>query len=343
MNWFKAICLGALLPVSAAAHWDGGRPDGHAPISIMGDHTHSRGEWMLAYRYMSMKMEGWRSGSESLSREEALAEIPGNGMGMKMLPQEMTMTMHMVGAMYATSDDLTLTLMLPYVTKEMEGTRYSMSGTAQTEQETAGMGDVGMAALWTIYRGEGLKVHLNLGLGLPTGSINETGWSDMAGARVQLPYGMQLGSGTFEARPGITLFRQYSRWSWGAQAGARIALDNNSLGYRPGSRRFVNVWAGRNLSDWSSASLSIKQQWWSEIHGDDRLLTMDPDVNPGADPDNRGGRRTDVGLGVNLYGRNGALKGHRLALEYLVPVAQSLNGLQLEADGALVAGWQKAW
>ena len=34
------------------------RPDAHAPISVMGDHTHGEGEWMLSYRYMTMDMEG---------------------------------------------------------------------------------------------------------------------------------------------------------------------------------------------------------------------------------------------------------------------------------------------
>ena len=38
------------------AHYDGGRADSHAPISVMGDHTHGKGEWMLSYRYMGMGM-----------------------------------------------------------------------------------------------------------------------------------------------------------------------------------------------------------------------------------------------------------------------------------------------
>jgi len=32
------------------------RPDGHAPIGVMGEHTHKAGEWMLSYRYRNMFM-----------------------------------------------------------------------------------------------------------------------------------------------------------------------------------------------------------------------------------------------------------------------------------------------
>ena len=43
--------------------WTAGRPDGHAPLGVMGDHMHGKGEWMASYRYMSMDMDGLRSGS----------------------------------------------------------------------------------------------------------------------------------------------------------------------------------------------------------------------------------------------------------------------------------------
>ena len=37
-----------------------GRPDEHAPISVMNDHTHSKDSWMVSYRYMYMDMDGMR-------------------------------------------------------------------------------------------------------------------------------------------------------------------------------------------------------------------------------------------------------------------------------------------
>ena len=34
------------------------RPDGHAPIGVIGDHVHKQGEFMVSFRLMMMRMEG---------------------------------------------------------------------------------------------------------------------------------------------------------------------------------------------------------------------------------------------------------------------------------------------
>ncbi len=344
----SAFAALSLISGAVQAHYQSDRPDSHAPISVMGDHVHGAGEWMLSYRYMGMAMSGARSGSESLSTAEAFAEIPGMGpMNMKALPYEMDMEMHMLGAMYAPTDSLTLMAMLPYATRQMTTrTRMTMMmGTMESEfdTETEGFGDVGLSALYQIWDGQGYRLHLNLGVGLPTGSIDEKDFVPMQGRNIQLPYAMQSGSGSYELRPGVTLNKQYASWSWGAQAGARLAVDDNDQGYRLGSRRHLSVWAAKPVAPWVSLSLAAYKTWWSDIHGSAEDLTISPRMNPAADPDARGGQRLDVGVGINLLGRHGALKGHRLAFEYRAPVHQSLHGPQMETDHSFTLGWQKAF
>ncbi|MGB2248575.1 MAG: transporter [Alcanivorax sediminis] len=342
------LAVSAFLPVASLAHYQGGRVDSHAPISVMGDHTHGKGEWMLSYRYMGMSMSGAKSGSESLSTEEAFAEIPGMGMmNMKVLPYEMTMEMHMLGGMYAPTDNLTLVAMLPYATREMtaKSRMTMMMTTTETEfdTQTSGIGDVAVGGLYKFYDQDGYRVHLNLVLGLPTGSIEEEDYLPMQQQDAQLPYGMQLGSGSYEARPGITVNKQFPGWSWGAQASAKIALDQNDQGYKLGSRRYLSAWAARPLAPWASVSVAAYKSWWSDIHGEAEDLTVSPMMNPAADPDARGGQRLDLGLGVNLMGKQGALNGHRLAMEYRAPVQESLHGIQMETDYSFTVGWQKAF
>ena len=62
-----------------------------------------------------------------------------------------------------------------------------------------------------------------------------------------------------------------------------------------------------------------------------------------AQPDFQGGDRAEIGLGLNLLGTRGALDEHRLAVEYLLPFYQDLNGPQLETDSTLILGYQYAW
>lgn len=333
---------------SAHAHFDSGRADSHAPISVMGDHTHHQGEWMLSYRYMGMSMSGAQSGSKTLNTEEAFARIPGMGpMNMKALPYEMRMDMHMLGAMYAPTDNLTLMLMLPYATREMT-TRTRMTMMMNTRQsefdtDTAGIGDVSLGGLYRIWNEHGYRVHLNLAFGLPTGSISEEDYVPMQNRDVQLPYPMQPGSGSYEARPGITLNKQYQHWSWGTQVSAAIALNENDQDYMLGSRKYLSVWAAKPVSPWASVSLAGYKSWASDIHGSAKDLTISPLMNPAASPNTKGGQRLDIGVGLNLLGQQGALKGQRLAVEYLTPVHQSSHGLQMESDYTLTIGWQKAF
>ena len=59
MKLFISLFLIGLSALCQAQQlWTSGRPDGHAPVSVMGDHTHNKGEWMFSYRFMSMDY-GW--------------------------------------------------------------------------------------------------------------------------------------------------------------------------------------------------------------------------------------------------------------------------------------------
>ena len=74
MKSIYLLFLSALLSLTSFAHnepWTASRPDGHAPISVMGDHMHAMGEWMVSYRYMTMDMQGLLKGSDSIQPSEA--------------------------------------------------------------------------------------------------------------------------------------------------------------------------------------------------------------------------------------------------------------------------------
>ncbi|MGB0581855.1 MAG: transporter, partial [Limisphaerales bacterium] len=107
-----ALALGNL--ASVAHDWTGSRPDGHAPIGVMGDHYHGKNEWMFSYRYMFMAMDGNRNGNDQLTVAQTAAAGPFG-----VVPLKMVMQMHMLGVMYAPSDHLTLMGMLPYNYIEM--------------------------------------------------------------------------------------------------------------------------------------------------------------------------------------------------------------------------------
>ncbi len=310
--------------------WNPGRPDSHAPIGVMGDHTHEKNEVMFSYRYMRMRMDGNRDGTDELSASEVLEDF-------RVTPLDMTTEMHMFGAMYAPLDDLTLSLMVPYISKTMDH-RTRMGGEFTTE--SSGIGDLKLGGLYKVYDSNNQHIHLNAGLSFPTGSIDERDRTP-AGPNQPLPYPMQIGSGTYDLHPGITYLGQAGDWSWGAQGSGIIRLGENSRDYRLGHRLDLTGWGARRWNDSFSTSLRLKGSTIGDYDGaDDRL---NPALIPTADPDRRGGQRLDLGLGVNFLGQQGFIKGHRIGLELGLPIYQSLDGPQLQSDWMLTVGWQKAF
>ena len=115
------------------------RADGHAPIGVMGEHVHKKGGWMLSYRYMHMDMGGSRVGTKDISPLTTVTTVPNRFAGQGTPPQPgllrivslwMTMDMHMFGAMYAPTNDLTVMAMANYTEKEMRHITFAeMTGT----------------------------------------------------------------------------------------------------------------------------------------------------------------------------------------------------------------------
>lgn len=55
--------IAAIVAGTTIAAQAGSRPDAHAPIGVLGDHTHKKGELMASYRFMTMEMNQIFSGS----------------------------------------------------------------------------------------------------------------------------------------------------------------------------------------------------------------------------------------------------------------------------------------
>ena len=153
----------------------------HAPIGVMGDHLHKQGEWMISYRLMQMQMEGNRIGESRVRPDEIAAGVPNRFAPPPMLrvvPEEMSMTMHMVGAMYAPTDRVTLMVMGMVTTKEMDHVTFQgMMGPNELGNfttEVSGIGDTKVSALIGLFQQEHLSVHAGVGVSLPTGSVDET-------------------------------------------------------------------------------------------------------------------------------------------------------------------------
>jgi hypothetical protein len=304
----------------------------HAPIGVMGDHLHKKGEVMFSYRFMHMDMQGSRVGTRRQSARETVGSMMSPGQFM-VAPTEMPMDMHMLGAMIGLTDKVTVMAMLPFLSNSMD--HLIRNGKTFTT-ESSGMGDIKVSAMIKLFDTGSHKAHWSMGLSLPTGSIRERA-DTPAQSNAVLPYPMQLGSGTVDYMPSITYTGGAASWSWGAQASAVIRSGESAEQYSLGDRRAVTSWIARDLSNNLSVSARLNYQDWDAIDGANQALN--PRMIQTADPQLQSGSRSDLSLGIN-YLFDG---GHRLAFEYGEAVSQDLDGPQLETDSVWTLAWQKAF
>lgn len=311
------------------------RPDSHAPIGVMGDHGHKKGEIMLSYRFMVMEMRGLQSGGSVLETTEVLKDF-------MMAPTQMGMQMHMLGAMFAPHDKITLMAMTSYQQRHMamQGAHHHKEGhhlhpVGSHEMSSAGIGDTKLEALLTLWKKPDLTLLGNIGISLPTGSIEQKGDNAQL-----LPYPMQLGTGSFQAHPGATIFGTYGNWSYGSQLRGTFPLHTNTGTYRSGNRLTTSAWGARRITDWISLSGRLLFSHEGAMHG------SHPDLNiersPSHRSDYRGGTTVVIAFSSNLIVPTGVLAGHRFAVEWMYPVYQNLSGIQLKNRWRFLLGWQYA-
>lgn len=319
----------------------------HAPLGVMGDHLHKKGEFMFSYRFMNMHMSGNLQGSSSISNESIVSTVvnpyanpPMSPPTIRVVPQDMTSKMHMLGFMYAPNNDITLMAMLGYLEKDMTLTTFQ-GGMGTNElgdfsTASSGISDSKIAVLYRLFDSAKHKLHANIGWIIPTGSEDESAEvltpMNMR-MTMRLPYGMQLGTGSNQGELGLTYNGYSDQYSWGVQGLYTSAFDNNDQDYKPGNQLQTSAWAAYAFSDAISASVRFKYTHAGEIKGADAMITAPVTT---ANPANYGGDMFDVAIGLNTVVANN----HRIAFEYLVPVDTDVNGVQMEMDNMLTVGYQ---
>jgi hypothetical protein len=321
--------------------------DAHPPIGVFGEAVHHSGEVKLSYRLQIENQQGLQQGQTQVPASQVAADYTGG-----VVPLSLRSYAHVIELTWKPVETLTLFVTLPFYERTLDqfvvstGQRYSVS--------VRGFGDVILNGLYRVFVDEVHRVHLNLGLSLPSGSTNETAEAPAglngvtAGTLQRLPYPMQLGSGTLALRPGFTYNGLYKKTFWGGQILGVLQAGTNSEGYKLGNEYSLTGWVGRRWKPWLRTSFRMKwQQWFNPIGADDQMPmnpgSPPPTLSPLADPGLQAGQRVDALFGVDFYVQEGRLRGSRISIEAGLPAFQDLEGPQLRTDWLLTAGLQYAF
>ena len=326
-----------------------GGTNSQAPIGIMTDHIHSKGTWMLSYTYMNTAYKGNYIGANTASDQTVYKNY-------MMAPETMQMQMHMAMLMYGVTDRLTLMAMGGYMSMKMSmntsdkggmmymngAWMYMPPGTSMGMQSSSsGFTDTKISALYNFSKKTDKRMIASIGINLPTGAIKATG-TTMLGDNQRLPYDMQPGTGSFSINPDITYVREYRKFFWGADAGADIKLNFNTLGYKVGNIYQASVWAGYQVFSCLGVTLRASDVITDRISGADTAIAIPvyEQNDPTTPTSNYGGNIINVYAGINFHLTKPALNKFRLLAEYGIPVYQNLNGTQMALKSNLYIGLQ---
>ena len=307
-----------------------------------------------------MKMDGLRDGTSSVD-EDGLLGMPvmmGEPTGKFMAVQtDMDMYMANLSAGYSFTDDFFAGLMFMWMKKDMDMRFNSMmkmmTGKDGFTMKSHGMGDTMLMTKYRLFTNDPLiptkQVSLFLGLNLPTGSINEKNSEHPLPARKgeQLPYGMQLGSGTFDPTIGILYQGSASPLWWGVNLAYTPRFYKNTRDYNLGDEFHYDLYGMYQLKYNLVAQLQLNGRWQNHIEGEmdeavsgasGRATQGDPTspyATPLWDPDNYGGHQISVTAGIQWQ----PFPLHILDLQVGIPIYRDLNGPQLEEDYRVMFTW----
>ena len=269
----------------------------------------------LWYRYKAVEFEGYLDGTTERSNAEVLALYP-------VLPTVITQEAHIVGLNYRFSNLLDFNLTVPYI---FQSTEHIRRRGAPFTLRSEGVGDVAFAANYALYKHGQSAAILTMGITAPTGSINAKG-DTPRGRNTQLPYAMQIGSGTWEWHPGLTLTAPLGNWQVGTTLDGAIRLGENDRNYSLGDEFSATVWANRDIGSRLEFGSYVRGECWGGIDGQD--LDVNPLIAPVADPNTYGGCSIEVGASLRVKWKEDLYDNCYFELGGGLPVYQNLKGPQ---------------
>lgn len=313
------------------------RPDAYAPAGVMTDHVHPKGEFSLAYSAMFMNMNGNLAGSTPQSDESIFNSYV-------MTPHSMQMQMHMLMPMYGITNRFTVMGMFSFIRNDMSmrmqpaesmGNMPGMTNIDMpTSMATSGITDTKLYFLYNLLGDCQHRLVLSAGISFPTGSIIAKGPTLQAQQDV-LPYPMQLGSGTYDALPGLVYVGQTARWSFGSALSASLRSGYNLRGYRLGNECAFSPWLAYKVCGWGSLSLRGEAFRQESIKGYDAQINQSSLNDPSANAFNSGRTKMSLLAGFNFYLTGKHLNDTRVLLEAGMPLWQNVNGVQMGAKAIL--------
>ena len=286
--------------------------------------------WHLSYSYGRSTFDEYRDGSDRLSYDDVLWSGPGEVKtrdNFPVVPTKITQEVHSILLAYEISDRLGVRLSVPFIEQSTDHISI-VPNYGDFNISSDGIGDVVAMVDYGFATSLNSGWRVLGGLSFPTGSIDEEGDTPRAPGDQQLPYTMQIGSGTWDLPMALVYEKYGEQFNWGAELSGKVRLGENDRDYRLGHRAGLSVWSSVATQSGFSPGVRLSYSWQGEIEGEDASLSIPnpafPYPAPVTDPSAFGGQQIDLAIYVD-FDIAGSWAGR---VNYSKPIWLDLNGPQ---------------
>ncbi len=284
--------------------------------------------WTTNFLYKHSKVEGYLDGSTKLSKSDVLFDgvEPRTLDNYPVLPTVITQETYIINASYYFDAEQSVSLSIPYIFQSTDHESI-VPGYDEFNISSEGVGDITVNYSNVLARWQRSKLSVQVGVSLPLGSIDEQGDTPRASGDQQLPYTMQLGSGTWDFPIGFNYSKDEDGFSWGANVFGKIRIGKNDRDYRLGNRFALSGWSKWYVNETFQPLIKVIYQDWGHIVGRDDEITV-PNLRfpyPAGitNPQNYGGQKINLVVGSDIY-----IGKQVFTVELGAPIFQHLNGVQ---------------
>jgi hypothetical protein len=291
------------------------------------EHIHTP-PWNLAYQFKTAVFEGYLDGAESLSFDDVLWNGPNElrtNKNFPVLPTIIKQQAHVIALAYQFNKHWNVNVSIPYINQKTDHISIVNNYNFFTI-ETDGLGDTSLSATYRWNNSITSSWRFAFGLSLPTGSIDEVGDTPRDLGDQQLPFTMQLGSGTYDFPLELSYQNSHAD-GFKFSMKANIRTGKNKRHYRLGNNYSLNGRYEAELSPTFRTFAGIAFKYTESIHGqDDDLLLNGAFKYPASitNPHLYGGKKISLRLGLTMQ----LSEDIQINVELRKPFYQELNGPQ---------------
>ena len=299
--------------------------------------------WHFNFLYKRSKLDGYLNGNDKVSNDEVYFD--GDELrtddNYPILPTTITQESYIANISYFLAKEQSISISLPYIVQSTDHISL-VPDYDEFNISSDGIGDITVNFTTLLNSWDSEKLSLSVGVSLPTGSIDEEGDTPRAEGDQQLPYTMQLGSGTWDLPIGLSYINDQDSYLWGVNLFAKIRSGKNDRDYRLGNRFAASLWSKWKVNNAFHPVMKVVFQDWGQIVGQDDEITVPNPKFPYpagiTKPSNYGGKKVSVVVGADII-----LYSQAFAIEIGKPVYQNLNGIQTKEKLNFSVNWQNSF